>query len=140
MFPHTVVVDFAVALLLTSLASDLLGMIGEEPDLRTVGAWTQLFGAAAALFAVLSGFVAAAAAEPTGFVEELVLRHRNLGLATTALVVPPAVWRFLRGGAVPVRGAWLYWTLVLSGTAALTAAAWLGGVLVFRHGVGVGLA
>lgn len=140
MVPHTVVVDFAVALLLTSLACDLLGSLGEERELLIVGAWTQLFGAAAAMFAVLSGLVAADAASPTGAVEDLVLRHRNLGIATAALLVPAAAWRFARHGALPERRAWLYWLLVVLGTGLLTVAAWLGGVLVFRHGVGVGLA
>lgn len=139
MLPHTVVVDFAVALLITSLACDLMGVIGEEPELRTVGAWTLWFGAAAAAFAVVSGLVAAQVAPPAGPVFEAVLRHRNAGIATALLVAPPALWRFLRGGKLPVRGAWLYWALVLAGTGTLTVAAWLGGVLVFRHGVGVAL-
>lgn len=139
MVPHTVVVDFAVALLLTSLACDLLALLGDEQELRTVGAWTQLFGAAAAVFAVLSGLVAANAVETSGPVHELVLTHRNLGIATAVLAAPAAAWRFLRHGALPERAAWLYWTLVLGSTGALTVAAWLGGVLVFRHGVGVGL-
>lgn len=139
MVPHTIVVDFAVALLITSVACDLLAQLAEDRDLRTVAHWTLVLGTLAAAFAAISGYAAAAAAAPTGVAEVIVLRHRNLGLATLACFLPAAAWRVLSHGHPPERHQGLYWLLVFAGLGALVATAYLGGTAVFRHGVGVNL-
>ena len=41
MVPHPIIVDFAVALLVVSVAFDLLASIAEERDLRVVAWWTS---------------------------------------------------------------------------------------------------
>lgn len=139
MVPHTIVVDFAVALLLTSVACEALSLLAEEDELRIVAYWTLLLGALAAGFALLSGYAAARAAAPTGAAEAVVLTHRNLGIAVTACFVPLAAWRMALHGERPRRHAALYWLLLGTGTVVLMVAAWYGGTAVFQHGVGVGL-
>jgi uncharacterized membrane protein len=135
--PHTVVVDFAVALLLTSVITDLLARLADEDEFRVVATWTLVFGAVAAIFAAISGYAAYDDAAPTGVAEAVVLNHRNAGLALLACFVPAAIWRLASGGRPPARLAGLYWTLIAVGTAAVVVAAYLGGTAVFRHGVGV---
>lgn len=137
MLPHTVIVDFAVALLLTSVASDLLAQLAEEDEFRVVATWTLVFGAAAAGLAAISGYAAYDAAAPTGPAEAVVLNHRNAGLLTLAAFVPAAIWRLAAGGRVPERLTGVYWCLVAMGTAAVVVTAYLGGSAVFRFGVGV---
>ncbi len=137
MIPHTMVVDFAVALLLTSVACDALGFLAEENDLRIVAYWTLLLGTLAAGFAVLSGYAAAKAAAPTGVAETIVLRHRNLGIAVVACFMPLAAWRLASGGLAPRRHAAVYWLLTAVGASLLVVTAWYGGTAVFQHGVGV---
>lgn len=139
MVPHPIVVHFAVALTVTSVLCDLLALIGDEDDLRIVGAWTLVFGAGAAGFAVLSGLAAADAAGATGEAAATVLTHRNFAFATTAFLVPPAVWRFALRGRLPERFAGLYWTLILVGLCLLVVTGWYGGAAVYRYGVGVGI-
>lgn len=139
MVPHPIVVHFAVALTVTSVLCDLLALIGDEDDLRIVGAWTLVFGAAAAAFAVLSGLAAADAAGATGEAAATVLSHRNFAFATTALLLPAAAWRFALRGRLPERYAGLYWTLVLVALGLLVVTGWYGGSAVYRHGVGVGI-
>ena len=136
MVPHPIVVHFAVALTVTSVVCDLLALVGDEDDLRIVGAWTLTFGAVAAAFAVLSGLAAADAAAPEGMAETVVLNHRNFAFATTACLVPAACWRFALRGRLPDRLAGLYWTLVLVALALLTVTGWYGGAAVYRYGVG----
>jgi uncharacterized membrane protein len=135
--PHTVIVDFAVALLLTSVATDLLGKLAEEDEFRVVATWTLVFGAAAAMLAAISGYAAYDEAAPTGAAEAVVLNHRNAGLVILACFVPTAVWRLVLHGQRPRRAAGLYWTLTAIGSGAIVVAAYLGGNAVFRHGVGV---
>ncbi len=137
MLPHTVVVDFAVALLLTSVGADLLSMLAEEDEFRIVATWTLVFGTGAAIFAALSGYAAYDEAAPTGLAEIVVLNHRTAGLVTLACFVPASVWRMLLHGQHPQTKAAGYWTLVALGTSAVLVTAYLGGTAVFRYGVGV---
>ena len=137
MVPHTVVVDFAVALLVTSVACDLLSLLAEEDEFRIVAHWTLVFGALAAAFSALSGYTAYSVAAPTGDAELIVLRHRNLGLTTLACVVAAAGWRIKNHGQLPVRFQGAYWALIGGGLLALVVTAYLGGTAVFRYGVGV---
>ncbi|HJO03796.1 MAG TPA: DUF2231 domain-containing protein [Acidobacteriota bacterium] len=139
MVPHTVVVDFAVALLATSVVCDLLSSTVDEQDLRIVASWTLTFGALAAAFAVLSGYAAYNAALPTGAAEVTVLRHRLGGWVVLATFAPLAAWRLVARGKLPERGRSLYWVVALLGAGALATTAYLGGNAVYQHGVGVTL-
>lgn len=139
MVPHTVVVDFAVALLITSVVCDVLGKLAEEVELATVAHWTLIFGALAAAFSALSGYAAYSAAAPTGIAEQVVLRHRNLGLVALGCFAAAATWRVLSHGLPPQRYQGLYWGITFVGLGALVITAYLGGTAVFRHGVGVRL-
>lgn len=137
MVPHTVIVDFAVALLFTSVLCDALAALAEERDLTVVATWVLTFGAIAAALAALSGYSAASAAAPTGIALRTITWHRNLALGTLACFAPVAVWRLLAGGRPPERLSGLYWGLTALGTGLLLITAYLGGTAVFRHGVGV---
>ncbi len=140
MAPHTLVVDFAVALLITSVTCDLLASIGEEPELRVVATWTLYFGATAAALSVLSGYSAASVATEQPLeaaAAAMVVLHRNLGIATALVFGCCAAWRGAAGGAPPARRAQLYWLLTAFGATVLLLGAFFGGSLVFRHGVGV---
>lgn len=137
MVPHTVIVDFAVALLLTSVGADMLSQLIDEDELRVFGAWALLIGTLAACFAVLSGYAAYSAAAPIGAANDAVVSHRNAGLVTMACFAPLAAWRFALRGQLPQRHAGLYWALAVTGAAALVVTAYLGGTAVFTHGVGV---
>jgi len=137
LLPHTVVVDFAVALLLTSVGADVLSMLAEEDEFRIVATWTLVFGTGAAIFAALSGYAAFDDAAPTGLAEAVILNHRNAGLVTLACFVPVTAWRLVLHGHPPEKYAFGYWSLVVLGTGAVLVTAYLGGTAVFRHGVGV---
>lgn len=146
MAPHPVVVDFAVALLLTSVVCDLLNTVVEERDLAIVAWWTLLLGTVAAAFASLSGYSAASQAaalatdaEPSRWEETrtVVEWHRYLGLGTLVTFAALLVWRGYHDGRIPDSGRSLYWLLVGSGTIFLCLTAYFGGVLVFRYAVGV---
>ena len=136
MVPHPIIVDFAVALLVVSVAFDILASIVEERDLRIVGWWTLMIGTVSAALAVVSGFAAAkiAAAEPT--ITETITLHRNLGIATLTCFVTCAVWRAGAMGTFPRRYPDAYWALTAVGLGTLIVTAYFGGILVFRLGVG----
>ncbi len=137
MLPHTVIVDFGVALLLTSAACEVLAAIAEDDEFRIVALWTLVFGTAASVLAAISGFAAYNDAAPVGAADTVVIWHRNAGIAMLACFLPAAVWRLVLRGEYPQRLTAVYWTIVVIGTAAVAVTAYLGGTAVFRHGVGV---
>ncbi len=136
MVPHPIIVDFAVALLVTSVAFDLLASIVEERDLRVVSWWTLMIGTVAAALSVVSGYVAANLAGDEARVVETVTLHRNLGITTLACFSSCALWRIRHPGTFPRRYRDAYWALTAIGMAALVVTAYFGGILVFRLGVG----
>lgn len=69
----------------------------------------------------------------------VMLRHRDWALSTTLLLAVLAVWDGWRQRAgQPMHGALLPGMLLISGALAITG--WLGGEMVYRHGVGVAAA
>jgi uncharacterized membrane protein len=136
MVPHPIIVDFAVALLVVSVAFDLLASIVEERDLRVVSWWTLLLGTVAAALAVVSGFAAARLAGNDSPVVETIAWHRNLGIVTLACFGACTLWRLRWPASFPERFRDLYWALTAIGLGALLVTAYFGGILVFRLGVG----
>ncbi len=135
---HPIAVHFAVALLLVAPACDALGMVLRREALLLTGRWNTLFGAGAAVVAVLTGLAAQSGAEHGGAGVPLLQLHRALGLLLAAVWVPLAVWR----GAVsrvslPIRLRTLYLTASFVGAAMVLVQAGLGSTLVYRHGVGL---
>jgi len=137
MVPHAIVVDFAVALLVTSFICDLIAATVEERDLRIVAWWTLQFGTLAAAFALLSGFAAAQGVSGGDQLTHTLLNHRNLAIITVACFVACLVWRGALRGSFPQRYQGLYWTLAGLGTVSLILTGYHGGILVFQLGVGV---
>ena len=137
MLPHTVIVDFGVALLVTSAGCEVLAAIAEDDEFRIVALWTLVFGTAASTLAAISGFAAYTAAAPVGAADTVVIWHRNAGIVMLACFLPAAAWRLALRGAYPRRFAEVYWTIIVVGTAAVAVTAYFGGNAVFRHGVGV---
>ena len=136
MVPHPIIVDFAVALLVVSVAFDVLASVVEERDLRVVGWWTLMIGTVSAALAVVSGFAAAKIAATEPRITETIALHRNLGITTLACFVTCAAWRGRDMGAFPSRYRDAYWALTAIGLGALVVTAYFGGILVFRLGVG----
>ena len=136
MVPHPIIVDFAVALLVTSVAFDVLASIVEERDLRVVSWWTLMLGTVSAALSAVSGYVASGLAGSETRVVETVALHRNLGIATLVLFTICAAWRLRHPGTFPERYKDAYWALTAAGLGALLVTAYFGGILVFRLGVG----
>jgi len=136
MVPHPIIVDFAVALLVVSVAFDLLASIAEERDLRVVAWWTLILGTVAAMLSAVSGYVASGLAGSDPVVVETIQLHRNLGLATVAAFTTCAVWRIREPASFPRRFRDAYWAITALGLGLLLVTGYFGGILVFRLGVG----
>lgn len=95
-----------------------------------------LLAAIGAVLASALGWHAFGTVEHDAAGHAAMLRHRDWALSTTLLLAGLALWDGWRQRAgQPVHGALLPGMLLVSG--ALSVTGWLGGEMVYRHGVGV---
>lgn len=98
-----------------------------------------LLAAIGAVLASALGWHAFGTVEHDAAGHAVMLRHRDWALSTSLLLAMLALWDGWRWRAgQPVHGALLPGMLLVSGALAVTG--WLGGEMVYRHGVGVAVA
>lgn len=133
---HPAVVHFPVACWSLATAADVAGLLWAPPGWWLLAFALTAVGCGMGLVAALSGFLELLklpAAHPAGATAQA---HMGLALTTWCLYAgsllsrvqdlqpqPPGTWALVLGG---------------SGLATLLATGWLGGRLVYGHGVGVG--
>jgi hypothetical protein len=88
--------------------------------------------AASAAVSAVTGLVAQEEVAADGVAQDLLVTHRNLNLSLVTLSTALAAWR-----ARSERPSAGYLALALAGLGALSYSAYLGGKMVYEHGVGV---
>lgn len=128
---HPLVVHLPLIAFFVAAGFDLVDAWSAAPRFRraaTVLWWAALAGAAAA---ITTGLLAYSRVEHSEPAHEVMTLHRNLALATVALLIAAAVWRWRRPGSRPAS------FLALVGLAGLAWVGDLGAELVFRHAIGL---
>ena len=133
---HTVFVHFPIALLGTSLAFDLLGLVRDEASWWAIGYWNIALGLVVSVITVATGLIDSTRVPQASPAAAIVTRHLLAMLSAlscygAALAIRPV-------GQPPTATALLA-TLGLEGVGLglLLLGGFLGGDLVYRHGVGV---
>ena len=135
---HPFVLHFAVGLLLTAPICDVLGLVLRREPLLHAGRWMTIAGTITAVLSLATGFGAEAGLGAHSAAGESLLNlHRAVGVATTLVWLPVAVWRASSKVALPLRARTIYLAASFSGALILTVATVLGGAMVYRHGVGL---
>jgi uncharacterized membrane protein len=134
---HPAAVHFPIALALTATLLLLAGRL--LPAHAGLPAAARLLLPLAAISALIStglGWHAYQTVEHDAAGHLVMLRHRNWAMACTAGLLLIAIWDSLRQRAGrPLHGGILPVMLLLCG--GLTWTGWLGGEMVYRHGIGV---
>ncbi len=137
---HPLLVHFPIALIAVSalftLGAKLLDGKPLARQWQTVGHWTLWLAAVAALAAAGAGWFAFNSVSHDEAGHAAMLLHRGWALPTVAAITSLALWdglRTRRSGSA----SWLFVALLWIAFAAVGATAWLGGELVYRHGLGV---
>ena len=128
---HPVVVHLPLVGLLFAVLFDLVAVQRHSTRWREAATalwWIGFLGAAAA---ITTGLIAYNRVEHSDLGHEEMVLHRNLVLAAVALLLTAAIWRWRRPYS---RGAAL---LGMVGALGLAGAGYLGGDLVYRHGIGI---
>jgi uncharacterized membrane protein len=134
---HPMIVHFPIALLAAYFMLEVSGLALRRPSLRHVAAWMLYLGAAGAVVAATAGFVAAAQVPHGGQVHEIMEWHQRLMLTVSVLAVVLALWRGLGGMAVSTMAVGLTLFLATAMMGLMVFGTDLGGLMVYRYGVGV---
>lgn len=129
---HPSIAHFPLALVPVSLLLDGLGAVLGKPGWRRSAARLMPIAAATGAVTATSGLVAQGAVRIPADAHPTLVTHRNLNLGLVALTTALAVVRSRT--AQPGPG---YFLAGLAGVVAMNYTAYLGGKLVYRHGVGV---
>jgi uncharacterized membrane protein len=128
---HPMLVVFPIGLWVFSLISDLIFLLGADARWNDVAFYTMAGGLIGALFAAVPGFFDMfSISDPK--VGKMAWNHMILNLIATAIF---ALNLYLRTGGEP--GAVLPIFLSVAGIVFIAAGGWLGGEMVYVHGMGV---
>jgi uncharacterized membrane protein len=129
---HPSLVHFPLTLLPLSVGADAIGKFTGNKKLTWLGKWGIAASAITGLAAGLAGLVAQEEVNVSGRTMDMLITHRNLNLAAVGAIGALAMQRARhREPSIPY---------LLGGLAALGVvvySAYIGGELVYRHGVGV---
>ena len=134
---HPMLVHFPIALLVVSVLADFLAFLGAGDSLSDAGWWTLLGAAVSAVFAVFAGLFDMYRALLTEAMHERVHKHMKVGIALAAVITALAVWRGMIHFEQDVELGWTYIAVAFLAVGLAAFQGWLGGELVYTHGVGV---
>lgn len=129
---HPALVHFPIALLPLSIGADALGRVTGSRRWLELGRQTMPLAATGAVLAGAAGLVAQQEVRVEGHAHAQLTTHRNLNTALALTAVAMAAWR--RRQDTPGPG---YLLLGLAGLATMAYTSYLGGHMVYEHGVGV---
>jgi uncharacterized membrane protein len=137
---HPIAVHFPIALTLIALLFSLGARVGSRHNLATqlatVGHWALWISGVTAIIAASLGWLAFNSVDHDDAGHAAMLIHRNWAIPTAIGLLFLAMWDVFKSRAHQVMS---WFTLIvlslLSGSVAITG--WLGGEVVYRHGIGV---
>jgi uncharacterized membrane protein len=135
---HPAVVHFPIALAITSALFILLYRLFNREALLTAAEWTFDLAALSSILAVISGLLAEGEIKATGSAAELLENHELIGILAMCVLAGGAILRRL---LPDFRRRWTTWYLLVFFLAAILVGinGYLGGEMVFRHGLGIEL-
>ncbi len=134
---HPLLVHFPIAFLSTFFVLDMVGTLAKKQHWRNVASWLLYFGTVAAVFTVITGFIAAESVAHGQDVHGIMERHEHIGISVLSLAIVLSVWRVKSRGLI--QGGANSFFLILSALLCvlIMLGADLGGFMVYKYGVSV---
>lgn len=129
---HTILVPLAIGLWVFALVADIAAALTGNHDWHIVAFYSIGGGVAGALLAAVPGFIDLFSMKDPD-VRKIGFVHMGLNLAAVVVFALNLVLRMGPGHDGPI-------LLTVLGVALIGVSGWLGGEMVYRHGVGVDLA
>lgn len=136
---HPLVIHFPIALLISALAFDLVGVLWRREAFSSAAYYALLIGALGAVAAVLTGNQAEEAAERLAGIEPVLELHQKLGQVTmwAALAAVALRWYLIRRQPLAQRLRVLLLGISLALAVLVGVGGYYGGQLVYEFGAGV---
>jgi uncharacterized membrane protein len=134
---HPLIVHFPVAFLSAFAFFEFYGVVFKRPDLRRFASGLLYLGAVASIATVIAGLVAAEMVPHGAVVHDIMEWHEYAGITVASVAVILALWRAFTGVAVTAMGLALNFFLITIMSVVMIIGADLGGMMVYKHGVGV---
>ena len=130
---HPALVHYPIALLPIAVIADSVGYLAGSRRLLQTGRWATLLAAGSAALAGVAGLVAQEEVETRDDeAHDLLVSHRTLNLGLTLATGLLAAWRWRRRAPTAASLA-----IAATGLGVMGYSAYLGGKMVYEHGVGV---
>lgn len=138
---HPMIVHFPIALLLTGLLFDIIGLFTKRNFFHRAGFYLLVLGAIGVIAAFLTGNFAGSGITEQGALKQALETHENAAELTLWLVSITAVFRIVIEIFKKYKGIFKALALVLFLASALAIArtGYYGGELVYKHAAGVQL-
>lgn len=134
---HPMLVHFPIAFLPAFLIIDLAGTWFKKAEWRVVASWLLYMGAISTVFTVISGFLAGNSVMHGDNVHDIMEALELYGIVTLVLVFVLSIWRWVGGSRMRGGANVLFLTVATVLCAIMLLAADLGGLLVYKYGIGV---
>jgi len=134
---HPLLVHFPIAFLSAFFALDVVGTLVKKQSWRNVASWLLYFGAIAAVFTVIAGFMAASSVAHGEEVHAIMERHEHLGVSVLSIAVLLSAWRLKSGGIIQGGANSFFLVLAALLCVLMMLGADLGGLMVYKYGVAV---
>lgn len=133
---HPLIVHFPIALLVTGVGLDFLGLILRRPSLQRVALWNLALGTCGAAAAVATGLEAEEVAKHSFEIWKIMQLHKRLGITTLILGIMLTAGRLAKRDNLSPRLRWVSLVVMLAMAASVSIGGYLGGRLVYEFGVG----
>lgn len=134
---HPLFVHFPIALFTAGVAFDIAAAIMRTSELQRTGWWCQLVASVSLIGTVVTGLIAESLVNIPDAARETFEAHEQYAFIAAAGAALLLFWRIASRTALPKGRVVAYLGAYLLFVALLWVAAWYGGELVYRFGVGV---
>ncbi|MBN2637669.1 MAG: DUF2231 domain-containing protein [Bacteroidales bacterium] len=138
---HPMIVHFPIALLLTGLLFDTIGLFAKKTFYSKVGFYLLVLGALGTVVAFLTGHFAGSGITEQGALKQALETHENAAELTIWIVSITATFRILLELFKKYKGIFkaAAFVLFLASAMAIARTGYYGGELVYKHAAGVQL-
>lgn len=134
---HPLLVHFPIALLNGFFIMEILGLLLKKEELTAAATWMLYLGTLGAIGAVSAGLWAASTVPHGDEVHAIMERHEHFGLTVLALAVVLSAWRIYTRARLSTKARVVHLFFAFVTVVVMAFGADLGGLMVYKHGVGV---
>lgn len=134
---HPKVVHFTIGIFAAAVLLEILAALFKKQDLKKAATWNVYLAALSAIFSLITGLLAASKVAHDEQAHQIMETHEALGYVILGIIVILAIWRLLPKSHFLGKLEPLHLVIAIIGLGVMMYSGYLGGEMVYNHGVGV---